>query len=161
MRTFTAPAALVLGIAAAACGRQPPPVDLEAARASLRTADSGYSQTASGKNLEAFVALYEPSATMYPPAEALAQGTEAIRAFAGAFLKDPAFAVRFTPVAVEVAANGDMGYTLNTVDITVTGPDGKPATERIRDFHLWRKQADGRWKVVVDIWNAEPPPPTK
>ena len=161
MRTFIAPATLVLGIAAAACGRQPPQVDLEAARASLRAADSGYSQTVSGKNLEAFVALYEPGATMYPPAEAMAQGTDAIRALGDAFLKDPAFAATFTPVAVEVSASGDMGYTLNTADITVTGPAGRPATERIRDFHLWRRQADGSWKVVVDIWNAEPPPPTK
>jgi uncharacterized protein (TIGR02246 family) len=156
MRRSIAPPVVALGIALAACGRQPPPVDLEAARASLRAADSGYSQTASSKNIEAFVALYEPTATMYPPGEATAQGSEAIRSVADAFLKDPAFAVTFQPVAVEVASGGDMGYTLNTAAITVTGPDRKPATERIRDFHVWRKQADGSWKVVVDIWNAEP-----
>jgi len=161
MRTFIAPAALLLGLAAAACVRQPPPVDLEAARASLRAADSGYSQTASSKNVEAFVALYEPGATMYPPAEAAAQGTEAIRGLVETFLKDPAFAISFSPITVEVAARGDLGYTLNAAEITVTGPDSQPTTERIRDFHVWRKQADGSWKVVIDIWNAEAPSTTQ
>jgi ketosteroid isomerase-like protein len=30
--------------------------------------------------------------------------------------------------------------------------------QRLRDVHLWRKQADGSWKVVVDVWNMEPAP---
>lgn len=24
----------------------------------------------------------------------------------------------------------------------------------VRDFHVWKKQADGSWKVAVDIWNS-------
>lgn len=105
------------------------------------------------------MALYEPGATMYPPAQAAARGTEAIRGLIDAFLRDPAFAITFTPVAVDVSTDGEMGYTLNTAVITATGLDGKPATERIRDFQLWRKQADGSWKIVVDLWNDEPAPP--
>ena len=50
-----------------------------------------------------------------------------------------------------------MGYTLNAADLSYTGPDGKPLTEHLRDFHLWRKQPDGSWKLSIDIWNAEPP----
>jgi uncharacterized protein (TIGR02246 family) len=155
MRRSIVPTLLIVALAAACAPR---PADLEAARAALRAADSGYSQVAVAKNVDAFVALYEAGATMYPPGEATAQGTDAIRAVVETFLKDPAFAVTFTPVVVDVAAGGDLGYTLNTAAITATGPDGKPATERIRDFHVWRKQADGSWKIVIDIWNAEPPP---
>lgn len=161
MKTFTASVIVVLGIGSAACTRQPVPVDVDAARASLRTADSEYSQATSSKNVDMFVALYEAGATMYPPAQAPVQGTEAIRALADAFFEDPAFAMTFTPVAIDVSSSGDMGYTLNAVAITATGPDGKPTTERIRDFHLWQKQADGSWKVVVDIWNEESAAPAR
>jgi hypothetical protein len=30
--------------------------------------------------------------------------------------------------------------------------------DRVRDFHLWRKDG-GEWKVAVDIWNSELPLP--
>ena len=161
MRTLFLPFAFALGIATAACNRQAPPMDLEAARASLRAADAAYTEAALSKNLDAFMAMYEPSAAMYPPGEATAQGTEAIRAVANAFIQDPAFAATFTPGTVDVSPSGDMGYTLNDATLTFTGPDGKPATERSRDFHVWRRQADASWKVVVDIWNAEPAPTAK
>lgn len=49
-----------------------------------------------------------------------------------------------------------MGYTYGTANITITGPDGNPMTEGIRDFHLWKRQADGSWRIVVDIWNIAP-----
>jgi ketosteroid isomerase-like protein len=44
-------------------------------------------------------------------------------------------------------------------DITVDGPDGEPVSESVRDFHVWRKDADGEWKLVIDIWNSPIPPP--
>jgi uncharacterized protein (TIGR02246 family) len=144
-----------LGSALAACTSQPA-VDIEAARAALRDADSRYSQAAVGKDRAAFVAFYAPDAVMYPPGEATVSGLDGIGKLADTFWRDPAFAGSFRPIAVEVANDGTMGYTLNAAELTVTGPDGKPTTERLRDFHIWRRQPDGSWKLTVDIWNAEP-----
>lgn len=155
MHTPIVPTVLALGAALFGCTGAPV-IDLEAARASLREADSRYSQITSSKDLEGFVAMYTSDAAMYPPDLPVAKGSEAIRATAGAFMEDPAFAVSFTPGTVDVAASGDMGYTYGTANITITGPDGTPLTETIRDFHLWKRQADGSWKLVVDIWNIAP-----
>ena len=155
MRPLIIPTVVALGAALHGCTGAPA-VDLEAARASLREADRQYAQIGTSKDLEGFVAMYTADAAMYPPELPVAKGHEAIRATVGAFMEDPAFAISFTPGTVDVAASGDMGYTYGTANITITGPDGNPMSEIIRDFHLWKRQADGSWKVVVDIWNIAP-----
>ena len=143
----------------ASCSPAAPPVDVEAERAALTEADSRYGSTAATRDLETFLAFYASDAAMYPPEGATVTGLDNIRSFAGAFFADPAFSATFRSLAVEVSQDGDMGYTLSTGDLAYTGPDGNLIAERIRDFHVWRKQADGTWKIVVDIWNLEPAAP--
>jgi len=36
-------------------------------------------------------------------------------------------------------------------------PQGNPISERVRDIHIWKKEPDGKWRVVIDIWNSELP----
>ena len=67
--------------------------------------------------------------------------------------------MRFTLIDAVVSEAGDMGYTYADAEITVDGPDGEPVTENLRDFHVWTKNADGAWRVVVDIWNSPDPLP--
>lgn len=141
------------------CARQQAP-DLEGARTSLREAAAQYALAGTAKNEEAFYAFYASDAVAYPPGAATVSGLPALTAFLGAVFKDPGFAVSFQPAAVDVSADGSMGTTLAIADITTTGPDGKLVTEHIRDYHVWRRQPDGSWKLAIDIWNAEPPPAT-
>jgi ketosteroid isomerase-like protein len=39
--------------------------------------------------------------------------------------------------------------------ITVNDSLGNPITEKNKGVTIWKKQPDGSWKNVVDIWNAE------
>lgn len=153
---------LALPALALACA-QPAPPDPEAARTALRQADSAYTKAGLAKDRAAFVGLYAADAVMYPPEVAPVSGLDAIGKFVDGFLADPTFAGSFQPLEVEVSTDGTIGYTLNAATLTYTGTDKKLVTERLRDFHVWRRQADGSWKLVVDIWNAEPPaaPPAK
>jgi ketosteroid isomerase-like protein len=32
---------------------------------------------------------------------------------------------------------------------------GKPVTETEKYAVTWKKQADGKWKVIADIWNTD------
>jgi len=34
-------------------------------------------------------------------------------------------------------------------------PDGTPMTDHGKYATIWRKQTDGSWKVVVDIFNSD------
>ena len=57
---------------------------------------------------------------------------------------------------MEVSRGGDLGYTRGTYVLTATDPASKKvATEKGRFVAVFRKQADGSWKAVQDINNAE------
>ncbi len=153
-RPFVLVAPFLVGLLA--CAKPPAPPDREAARASLSDAAARYAKAGAAKDKAAFVAFYATDAVVYPPNEATVNGSAAFGEFVSAYFNDANFAVTFQPASVEVSADGSMGTTLAITDITATGPDGKPASERIRDFHVWRRHQDGSWKLAVDIWNAEP-----
>lgn len=145
-------ALLVVGVA---CTGQPA-VDMEAARAELRDVDRRYTESLLQRELEPFLAFYAADAIMDPPGAPSLNGIDMIREMASALMQDSAFAGSPEPPTVEVSADGTMGYTRALVEVTMTGPDGSPTTERIRDVHIWRKQADGTWKIAVDTWNVVP-----
>ncbi|MBI3982495.1 MAG: DUF4440 domain-containing protein [Gemmatimonadetes bacterium] len=153
---------LLLLIPAAALGSIAcaPTVNLDAEREALRQADAAYSQAAGSMNVDAFVGFYAADAKLYAPNSPAITGIEGIRAFATEMSSMSGFSVIFHPTSLDVSSGGDMGYTLSHYVVTVNGPDGKPVTEKGPDFHVWKKQADGSWKVLIDIWNSEDPLPT-
>jgi ketosteroid isomerase-like protein len=74
----------------------------------------------------------------------------------------------FRPSGVAVAKSGDVAYTYGTYDLSVTGPDGKPMTDKGKYVTVYKKQADGSWKAALDTFNSDmplptppPPPPAK
>ena len=142
--------ALLSVLTTAACTQGP---DLEAERELLRQADALYVTTANAGDVSGLTALYATDATRYPPNGDPGTGLDAMRAFAEGIASTPGFHLSPELLEMDVAQSGDMGYTLNLLELTVTGPDGSPATEVLRDFHVWRKEADGQWRIVVDIWH--------
>ena len=48
--------------------------------------------------------------------------------------------------------------------LTLKDSQGKPVTDHGKLVEVWKKQADGKWKSVVDIFNSDlplPAPPEK
>ena len=131
-----------------------PSVDLEAERMLLRQADAWYTATANAGDVEGLTALYAEDATRYSPNGALTTGIDAMRAFAEGVASTPGFHITAQRLALEVGEGGEMAYTLNLLELSVTGPDGDPVTQQLRDFHLWRKEADGAWRIVEDLWQV-------
>ena len=89
-----------------------------------------------------------------------AQGTEAIRETAEIFSALPGVQIDLSTTTIELSSAADMAYELAAGTVTTDGPDGEPVEDKIRDFHIWRKQADGSWKLSIDIWNSENPLPS-
>ena len=137
-----------------AVGCAPPPVDREAELAALRQAATAYHEAATAKDAARVVALYDEGAVMVPPNADMVEGPQEVRGYRFGFITTPGVELRFEIVHAEVSASGDMGWTLAIVEITIHRPDGPPGSDRVRDFHVWKKQADGSWKVAVDIWSS-------
>jgi ketosteroid isomerase-like protein len=72
-----------------------------------------------------------------------------------AFLKRPAPAVRppielnWRPIYADVSRAGDLGYTTGPWALKNLSPEKKPTSYGYY-FSIWRKQANGEWKVEVD-----------
>ena len=73
-------------------------------------------------------------------------------------LADPNWSLVLQPVQVEVSKGGDLGYARGTYVLVATDPVSKKAvTEKGRFVTIFRKMADGSWKAIQDINNAEAP----
>ncbi len=138
---------------------QPAPDTRAADEAAIRQADIAWAKTGEMKDLEAQMEFYtdDPIPIMMPPNMPLASGKEAILKVLGPLYDRPDFAVTWRPGKVEVARSGDIGYVLGTYEMTWNDPEGNPRTDKGKYIEIWKKQADGSWKVAVDIINSDLP----
>ena len=134
---------------------QDSPQDLETAIADLREAADAYHAAANAKDRDAVVAFYANDAVMIPPDAEQVEGIDGVRNYRFGFIENPSVQTQFETIRVDVSSGGDVGWTLAIVEVTLTDADGQPAGDRIRDFHVWKRQTDGSWKIVVDMWNSE------
>ncbi len=56
----------------------------------------------------------------------------------------------WAPMFGDISAAGDMGYTTGPVLYTPQGENARPPFHGMY-FSVWQKQADGSWKVVIDM----------
>ncbi len=141
-----------LALLAAGCA---PQVDLEAERAALLNADEAWSQSAA--DLDGFMSFVADDASMLPFDAPIATGQEAIRAVFSALSSAPGFTLSWSATGAEVSRAGDLGYTIGAFELTVNDANGNPVTTVGKYVTVWKKQADGQWKVVADIFNRDAP----
>lgn len=147
---------LALLLLASACN-QPAPDTRAADEKAIRETDAQWSKTAGANDLEGTVAFYTDDASLLPPNAPIATGKQAIRAvWAG--LLGPGVSLSWQPTKVEVARSGDLAYLVGTYQLTVKDPKGASMTDKGKMVEVWKKQADGKWKAVADIFNSDKPP---
>lgn len=146
-------AALVGG--GAAHGTDPPAavvVDLAAERAALADAERAFSRLSRQQGMRAaFLAFLAADAVIFRP------GPVAGRPFVEA-RPSPPIELTWRPLYVEVAAAGDLGFTTGPYEIRDANPADRSPKQRGYYVTVWRKQADGSWKVAADVGVDTPPP---
>lgn len=149
-RCITATVWLVTG-----CASQPS-VDLIAEREALRDRADAYYEVVNGGDLDAFAAFYAQGGTMMPPNADPVSGEAAIRGHAEGFRSIADFAAVADLQTVDVSPDARMGYSVARVVITGAS-DGAPVRETLRDVHIWTRDADGTWRIAIDVWNSLAP----
>lgn len=66
------------------------------------------------------------------------------------------YQLTWTPTAGEMGPSGDMGYTWGHYEGQSKDANGNPVTTSGRYVTIWRRQLDGKWKVVLDAGSTEP-----
>lgn len=146
------------------CNRQQTPPDTRADdEAAIREADIAWSKAMTAKQLDPTVSYYAEEGSILPPNAPMATGKNAIRNVWAQFFAMPGFLVTCHPVKVEVAHSGDIGYTQGPYDLAFNDAKGNPIKDHGKYLAVWKKQSDGAWKAVADIFNSDLPsaPPAK
>ena len=147
--------ATVLVLAASGCA---PQVDIDAERAAVLEAFVEAKQAAAAKDIESFVSVFADGASRFPPNAPRVTGNDAIREFVSESFAAPGLAFSFPePGSAEVSSAGDLGYTTGSYEVTVNDAKGNPGTSRGKVVVVWKKQPEGSWKAVLDIWNSDGP----
>lgn len=153
MRACVASATMML---VAGCAVGSPAVDLEVEAAELMQVSREWSDAAASGNIDALVDGWAEDAVMMVPGQPPLRGKGAIRAYVESTGSIPGFSVRWEPLEAHVAASGDMAYLIERNQFTWTDSTGAQVSESNKVVTVWRKQEDGSWKNVVDMWNADP-----
>jgi len=151
--TVAAALTLVVGCA------QSKPVDTAADVAALKAMQDRELAVLSSGNLDTIMTAYTSDLYMMAPGEPAVVGSDAVRKWVGAMLADNTVTGKYTSADVEVS--GDLGVVRYAGDLVVTPKKkgGQPMTEHIKGLHVFKRQADGSWKIAQDVWNTDAPPP--
>ncbi len=60
------------------------------------------------------------------------------------------------PDFADIAASGDLGYTIGHWTYSVTDSSGETQSSKGRYVTIWKKQDDGNWKYVFDTGSKDP-----
>jgi ketosteroid isomerase-like protein len=155
-------AAFALAVILAGCKQAPPPpapdthdADVKA----LRAVETAWIQSFASKDLDKMVAYFADDASgLYPDAPVITGGSAIKDAFKS-YVADKNFSLSWVPDKVDVAKSGDLGYSQGPFTYTFTDPKTKKVfTVKGKYVTVYKKQADGGWKAVADIWNEDAPP---
>ena len=106
----------------------------------------------------ALTAMYAPDATLLPPNEPVVQG-EAVKKYNADMTNSFSGPFEITTTAVE--GRGDLAYVVGKYRATLTpkkaGAKPLPPEEGTY-IEVMKKQPDGSWKIVYEMWSQNAPP---
>lgn len=124
----------------------------------IRDSEAAWVKAFATKEPEKAAAFYADDAASMLPDTPLMTGRKAIIAGMKPELGDPNFSLVFAPTKVEIAKSGDVAYSQGTFKYTTTDPKTKKRVGQAGNYvEVYKKQADGTWKVEADIATEETP----
>ena len=150
-----APLGMSLIVTLAACGGKSP--DLNTDIAQVRAADAAVTRAITAKDADRISEYYANDAILMPTAEPMIRGRAAIRDEWQHILAIPDFTNQTTTQDAKVS--GDLAYTYGVYRSRMMGENGKPVEEPGKFVTVWRRDSDGKWRIVLDTYNTDIMPP--
>ncbi len=127
-------------------------------RATLRQTELDFAKAFADRNVARFAAFVADDAR-FTGGGRVREGKSAILEQWTRMMQNPELTLTWSPDLVELSAAGDLGYISGPYEFVLKRPDGTTARERGRFASIWRRQADGSYRIVFDIGSPEEPPP--
>jgi ketosteroid isomerase-like protein len=95
---------------------------------------------------------------LMPPNAPAVSGKAAARAWSQELSQQMTIqAIDYTSADVVIA--GDWAIERYAGSLTMTPLGGETMSETLKGIHIYRRQADGSWKLAQDVWNSDQPLP--
>jgi ketosteroid isomerase-like protein len=124
--------------------------------AAIRKADLDWSAAFSARDLDAAVAVMDESGRVLSPNMPVATTPAAIRTQFKATFALPEVKISWKPDLVQAARSGEIGYSSGRYTMSWM-EDRKTLSDQGKYATIWKKQRNGQWKVLLDIFNSDIP----
>ena len=132
----------------------PPVVDVAAVRQAIEQINTKFADALQRGDSAAIAAAYTDDAVLMAPGAPASRGRAEISGAAANLVQSMKFTdVKLTTTNVDVA--GDYAVETGTYVMTVAPKAGKAVPDKGKYIVVWKKQADGSWKLYRDIWNTD------
>lgn len=140
----------------AACQSEPASGTSASDEATLRKLDDEWSKAAGAKDVDKTVSYYTDDAVVMPPNIPTLTDKAGIRNLWQSLLGG-SFSGGWKATKVEVARSGDLAYISGNYEFKEQDDSGRPLTDKGKYLEIWKKQSDGNWKCVADMFNSDLP----
>jgi uncharacterized protein (TIGR02246 family) len=129
-----------------------PVMDMAQVQQAIDEANVKFGEAVRAGDASALASLYSEDARLLPPNFEMIQGREGVQAYWAGGLQMGIKDVVLT--TVDVMEMGDMVCEIGKAEVTVQ-PEGMETIQDVGKYVvIWKKAADGVWKLYVDIWNT-------
>ncbi len=126
-------------------------VDTKAEGEKLMALSREWSKQAAGRDVDKIVNYWSDDAVLFTNGHPAINGKNALRQMVEESMNIPGFKISWEPVKVDVSESGDMAYLIEKNEMTMQDSTGKPFVIKGNVVTVWKKNAAGEWKAVVDI----------
>ena len=124
-------------------------------RDQIRAVDDAYEKAVANQDVDAVLEAYTSDASLLAPNAPLAKGRDAIRAILQGFLDAGAQSLELN--TVELDDHGDVVVEVGSYRLGIAPPDGDPITDEGKYLQVFKRQADGSFRIAYDAFNSDLP----
>ena len=124
--------------------------------AALMQVSRDWAKAAEARDVERTLSYWSDDAMTLEPDRPAIVGKAALRNLVQSGFKDPKFTITWEPEQAVISQAGDIGYLIEHNRITFADTTGKVRTVFGKGVTIWKKDSNGTWKCVIDIFNNSP-----
>ncbi len=137
------------------CGPLDAHSSVDAQAAAIQSLAAEWFRAIAAKDLEKTLSFYAPEAQYLAQGRPAASTPEERRKLWVEDYATPGFSSEEATTKIEVARSGELAYQRGTYLSKVQSAQGTMATTTGKFLVIWKKQASGEWKAIVDIDNSD------
>ena len=122
----------------------------QAAAAAIMKADADFNQAVADRDLKRFLSFVGEPATFNGGMSGEVHGRDAVAKDWAPYFQANGPRLTWKPTKAEILGHGDLGYTVGSWERRPAPAGGQAPVTRGNYLTVWRKQADGAWRVVFD-----------